>query len=243
MSKAKEMWKDSSLPFLITTALMGVLMLLFRWLQSIDTVRILPPVRVVGELSEPTWGRLIYAIMAFVLSLISVMLSHWLYRKNKEQLYAPWALATTGGILLWQAFGECQWHFGFFVTEPGKDSVLVHFPRIESFQGIPMLLLTGILLMTMYRRLGFAVSSYGATFLGNWFGHVSMIGSYTVATALGVVMEKTEWYRWSGAVTAALCLAIWIYLMVLRTRREDRYLSSTYLYIAFGCILYGVIGV
>ena len=170
--------KDGFLPFLAIFLSMGVLILLFRLCRNFNATEIQPIMNVAREETNPTVGRLVWCILGAFLSVLLVWIAERLMKKNEEKLMLPWILSGISGIILWQSIGESLWHYGLYVMNDEGELSFVNFPRIESIQGIPFLILTTILFFALNGKAGFGVQSCLGILLANWFGHISMIGTY-----------------------------------------------------------------
>ncbi len=110
-------------------------------------------------------------------------------KKSPDQLALPWTLATLGGTLLWSSVGECSWHFGLNVVSDEGEIIFTNFPRIESIQGFPFMILTLLALVAVRKKAPFPLMSYALAFVGNWYGHLCMMGLYPIAMACGMKVE------------------------------------------------------
>lgn len=68
-----------------------------------------------------------------------------------------------------------------------------------------------------------------------------MIGTFPIAMALGYTGDESSWYRIIGYIGTAIFGTIGLVLMFANTKKETKYLASTYLFIAYGCLMYGII--
>ena len=246
MEKLKRAVKDGLLPFLIMFLTMGVCIVCFRLCKEANMTEFLPAVELAGEETNPTYGRLIWCVVSFILTIILTAIAGKTIDKDnintdRERLLLPWTLSVTAGTLLWQSFGECMWHFGLYSMNDEGESIFINFPRIECLQGIPMLIVFAILFCLMYGKITFNIQLCLAAFLANWYGHVGMIGTYPIAVTLGSTMDMASWHRLSGAVHLVICLVIAILLMFNDKSKRLRYMSAIALFIAYGNLVYGVI--
>ena len=211
MEKLKRATKDGLLPFLIMCLTMGICIVCFRLCRGINSTEFLPIADAAGEETNPTYGRLIWCIIAFVLCIVLTVIAGKTLHKDavtpdKERLLLPWSLSVTAGTLLWQSFGESLWHYGLYSMNDEGESIYVTFPRIESLQGFPMLIVIAALFFLMYGKIGFNIQTCLAAFLANWYGHIGMIGTYPIAVTLGSTMEMATWHRISGAINLVFFL-------------------------------------
>ena len=146
--KHKDKWQPIVLMILTTLIAMGA----FYWIKSWDSTRFLPVMEVAGEETDATIGRLITCVVLFICSLASVIYAERFNKKSPDQLALPWTLATLGGTLLWVSIGECSWHFGFNVVSDEGEILFTNFPRIESIQGIPLMLLTLMAIAAAWKK-------------------------------------------------------------------------------------------
>ena len=241
MSRVKSIFKDGILPFAIMLITMLLSIVLFRITRASNTTEFQASFDVAGEETNPTFGRLSYLIVSFVLSMIFVITAYKLHKRNSDSLILPWTLGVTGGTMLWQCIGESMWHFGLTIMNDEGELGFANFPRIESIQGLPFLILVLILFFSMRTKLGFGVASWLVAFLGNWVGHFVMIGTFPIAMALGYTGDMASWYRLSGLIGTILFGIMGLGLLCSNTKRENKYLASACLFIAAGCLFYGVI--
>jgi len=241
MSRVKSVLKDGILPFAIMCITMLMSIMLFRFFRAMDKTLIQDVTEVAGEEANPTIGRLTYCIFSFVLAIALVITAHKLYKRNSKSLILPWTLGVTGGTMLWQSIGESIWHFGLTIVCDEGEKVYTNFPRIESMQGLPLIILVLILYFTMRSRLGFGVMSFLSSFIGNWFGHIVMIGTFPIAMLLGYTGDMSSWYKLTGIIGTIVFGSTGLLLMFTNTKKETKYLASTCLFIAAGCLVYGVI--
>ena len=242
--KKKSAFRDGIVPLLIMFGVMGALMGLFYLVRDANPTAFLPVSNVAGEETEPGVGRCIYMIFALIAAVILTIRACALYRKDPARLLTVWTFGTAAGTLMWQSLGECLWHFGMYVPNEEGELFFANFPRLESVQGLPFAILLTMLVVGMIAKdeMNFGLGAFFVTFLGNWLGHVTMIGTYPIALALGSSLDMVTWYRLSGAVTAAVSLACGLPLLLSeKTDRETKYYSAALLFIAIGALIFGVI--
>ncbi|MER2057008.1 MAG: hypothetical protein ABTB30_17115 [Clostridia bacterium] len=233
--------KDKWMPIVLMVFTAAFVMGIFFWMKTWNSTRILPVTDVAGEKTDPTIGRLITGVVFFVCSLVSVNLAVHFHRKSPDQLAVPWMWATLGGTLLWTSIGECSWHFGFRVMSDDGEILFTNFPRIESIQGIPLIIVILLVLAMAWKSMPFPLMSYALTFAGNWYGHLSMIGLYPIAMACGMEAELPVFYRVSGLIHTFIFAAAGLFLILKKgTKRENRYYSAVLLYAALGTLMFGV---
>ena len=196
---------------------------------------------VAGEETDATIGRLITCAVLFFCSLVSVNLAVHFQKKSPDQLALPWTFATLGGTLLWVSIGECSWHFGLNVMSDKGQLLFTNFPRIESVQGIPLMIVTLLLLAMAWGKMPFSLMSYVLAFAGNWYGHLCMMGLYPIALACGMKVDLPVFYRASGLIHTFLFTAAGLFLILRKgTKRENRYYAAVLLYVALGTLMFGV---
>lgn len=232
---------DFILPTLMLTLSAGLVFGTFSWIKSWNTALIQQVAIVAGEETSPTAGRLIACGLYFVLSVFLTALAERLWQGRKDRLLLPWTLAALGGTMLWTCVGEASWHFGLAVLNDEGEVFFANLPRIESIQGIPVFILLALLYAAIRRAASFPLRACLLAFLGNWYGHLCMIGAYPIARALGSAMDMPSWYKLSAVVNALVLGAVGIALMRGRTERQAKYLAAVCEYVALGAILFGVI--
>ena len=233
--------KDKSLPIVLMMLTTVIVFAAFFWMKTWNTTRILPVVDVAGEETDATVGRLIICVVFFFISLVSLTLAVHFWKKSPAQLALPWALAALGGTLLWASIGECSWHFGFNVVNDEGEILFTNFPRIESVQGIPYMIVTILALAAAWKHMPFPLMSYALAFSANWYGHLCMIGLYPIAMACGMKVELPVFYRVSGLIHTFVFAAAGLFLILRKgTKRENRYYSAVLLYMALGTLMFGV---
>jgi len=253
--------KNGIFPLGMMVLSMGILTGIFMSFRNLSKTNIHQVSEVTGEETSPTITRLILCILCFILSIILTIIAEIIDKKSSDNdgvdlmrnenennsknknksLMMTWILATTGGILLWQSIGECSWHFGLEVEDDDGGKSFANFPRIESLQGFPLFIILLLIFLYGYNKLGFGVESYLGSFLGNWYGHICMIGTYPIALAFGVQMEMVSWYRLSGIINFVIFGCLGLYLIFTERSKKVKYLSSISLYAAIGIIVFGVI--
>lgn len=188
-----------------------------------------------GELSNPNAVRFAYLFLALSLSLALAVLAERRACRGSDS-GAFW-YGIIGGLLLWQAIGECSWHFGFSTA-----GSFTGFPRIECAAGAFLLLPFLLLLVYAARRhaFGWGVWCFLLSFLCNWLGHFVMIGTFPLVSSF---LEEAAWYRVCG-----LCIGIPLSLLSLALmffvaqNKKARLLSSLLLYTAIGILATGLSG-
>ena len=241
--RLKEGFKYGILPFLGMLVSMCFCIVCFRLCRKCNCIEFQQVVDIAGEETNATYGRFIFLCLSFCFCTILTVIAAKMLKKNgEEKLMLPWILSTAAGVLLWQCIGESVWHYGLDVIGEDGESCFVNFSRIESIQGLPLLIVVIVLYFIMYGKVSFAYQACLGAFIGNWYGHICMLGSYPFAMAMGTDMDSESWYRLSGAVNGVAFLFIGLYLMYSKkTDKKTKYLASICLFISYGAIVYGAI--
>ena len=197
---------------------------------------VVPPHLDDGEAVDSSPTRLAFMCLAFVLAFLFGWLACKTGRKGKI-LPAFW-LGYTGGTLLWQSTGECAWHFSI-VT----DNYLMCFPHIEGASALILVIVTTILLVYCYGRNAFdwGVWVFVLSFIGNWFGHFVLIGTYPLVSGL---MEEESWFKGAGLIIGLATIMTALFLNYHAARsRQARLCCCLMLYFGIGIIVTGVSGI
>ncbi len=126
------------------------------------------------------------------------------------------------------------------VSDEG-EIVFTNFPRIESIQGFPFMILTLAALAAVRKKASFPLMSYALAFVANWYGHLCMMGLYPITMACGMKVELPVFYRASGLIHTFIFAAVGLFLILRKeTKRENRYSSAVLLYVALGTLMFGV---
>ena len=189
-----------------------------------------------GETVDPNPMRMAFMLTGFVLSFVLAFLAD---RKGKTgKLLSAFFIGYAGGTLLWQSMGECAWHFSI----EGED-YLMCFPHIEGASAIFLVILTTILLVYCYYRHAFTwgVWVFVLSFVGNWFGHFVLIGTYPLVHTM---LEEEVWFKGAGAVLGTLtCLAAILLEIYAARDTKARLCCCLMLYFGIGIIVTGVTGI
>lgn len=219
---------------LITAALVGILAACLHFGASMEPV---VPIHVDdGETVDPNPLRMAFMFTGFV---IAFVLAYWADRKGKAGKTVPsFFIGYAAGTLLWQSMGECAWHFSI----KGED-YLMCFPHIEGASAIFMVIITTILLIYCYKRHAFSwgVWIFVLSFIGNWFGHFVLIGTYPMVHSL---FEEESWFKGAGAILGTLTCLTAIFLTTHSAlTTKSRLCCSLLLYFGLGIIVTGVAGI
>lgn len=234
---SREIIKEGILPMggilVITAVLVGVFALCLYLGSGMEPVI---PIHVDdGETVDPNPMRMAFMLAGFILSFVLASVAD---RKGEMGKVLPaffWGYA--GGTLLWQSVGECAWHFSI----EGED-YLMCFPHIEGASAIFMVVITTILLAYCHKRRAFTwgVWVFVLSFVGNWFGHFILIGTYPMIHAL---MEEETWFKGAGAVLGGLaCLGALLLNTFAARDTKARLCCCLMLYFGVGIIVTGVAG-
>lgn len=189
-----------------------------------------------GETVDPNPMRMAFMLIGFV---IAFVLAYFADRKGKDgKVLSSFFTGYAGGTLLWQSVDECAWHFSI----EGED-YLMCFPHIEGASAIFMVVMTTILLVYCFRRQAFSwgVWVFVLSFVGNWFGHFILIGTYPLVHTM---LEEDVWFKGAGAVLGILTCLGAILLGVHAARdTKARLCCALMLYFGIGIIVTGVAGI
>ena len=235
-------FKQGIIPLFIQFAFCAICVLFFMFVIANDSLPKLSnvPVVLIGdEETNPTLFRLIYMIFCFP-AIIALLI---LASKIKSSRYAFWP-AFVAGMMLWQTIGECSWHFGLWVG-PQNDAVYVNFPRIESVEGLFLLvLLLPLFILCLKKKcLSFVLRIFILTFLANWIGHYLTMG---VAPMWSRSFYPTpeRWPKFAGFVFGLHGGLMIIYRLLFKAKTEEERLTlSILLYGFIGLFLSGGLGV
>ena len=188
-----------------------------------------------GETVDPNPLRLAFMVSAFIAAFVLAVVAD---RKGRQgRVFPAFWFGYAAGTLLWQSMGECAWHFSI-----KADEYLMCFPHIEGASAIFMVILTRILLVYCYKRQAFTwgVWVFVLAFVGNWFGHFVLIGTYPIVHFL---MDEEVWYRGAGAIVGSLVCIGALFLSAYAARdTKARLCCCLMLYFGIGIIVTGVAG-
>ena len=234
----REGLKDLLLPLAGVLAITGILVVIFAAFIHFGSGMnpVVPPHLDDGEAVDSSPTRLTFMCLAFV----SAFLFGWLAcKKGREGNILPaFLLGYTGGTLLWQSTGECAWHFSIV-----SDDYLMCFPHIEGASALILVIVTSILLVYCYRRNAFdwGVWVFVLSFIGNWFGHFVLIGTYPLMSSL---LEEDVWFKSAGLIIgiATILTALYLFFYSAQTK-QARLCCCLTLYFGLGIIVTGVSGI
>ena len=238
LAGAHEVLMDGALPLAGIMVITGILVMIFaefiHW--GIGMEPVVPPHLDDGEAVDSSPTRLAFMCLAFVLS----FLFGWLACKKgrKGSILPAFLLGYTGGTLLWQSTGECAWHFSIV-----SDDYLMCFPHIEGASALILVVVTIILLVYCFRRNAFdwGVWVFVLSFIGNWFGHFALIGTYPLVSNL---MEEGVWFKGAGLGLGLVTMLLALFLNFHSARtKQARLCCCLMLYFGLGIIVTGVSGI
>lgn len=236
-STAREILKECILPMggilLITVALVAIFYL-FLYLGR-DMAPVIPIHIDDGETVDPNPMRLAFMLTAFVAAFLLAGVAN---RKSKAgKMFPALWIGYAAGTLLWQSVGECAWHFSI-----AADDYLMCFPHIEGASALFLVAISVILLVYCYRH---RVFSWGLwvfilSFVGNWFGHFVMIGTYPLVHTM---IEEELWFKIIGLILGGLtCTAALLLAHFAARDTKARLCCCLMLYFGLGIIATGVAG-
>lgn len=230
--------KDGLLPLAGIMAITGVLVAVFAAFIHFGSGMepVVPPHLDDGEEVDSSPTRLAFMCLAFVASFI---FGWFACRKGRQGAILPaFLLGYTGGTLLWQSTGECAWHFSIV-----SEDYLMCFPHIEGASAIILVVVTSLLLVYCYQRNAFdwGVWVFVLSFIGNWFGHFALIGTYPLVSSL---MAEELWFKGAGLSIGLATILAALFLGVHSARtRQARLCCCLMLYFGIGIIITGVSGI
>lgn len=235
--KAIEGLRYGIIPTLIQFVILVLVILEFNYLIGPNNgVRLVAPAAVVGGAeTNPNLVRLIYLFISLDAAFVCVFFARKF--ENKKRIIASFWFGIVGGILLWQAIGECAWHFGFMV-----DDNYVGFPCIEGISGAFILIPLLILLIYAYKKgnFGWGVWIFILSFMFNWLGHFVMEGTYPPFAS---ILSEETWFKITGLAIGIPVVLFSLYIMFFAAKdKKGRLLSSLVLYTGLGIIASGVLG-
>jgi len=230
-SEKHPVWKYYVLPFLIQFGVLGVCIPLHRIFIRIGPSLGIP--EMIGmELTDPTAGRLAYAVLSAVAFVVLTLLAS--KKAVNGGVYAPFVLGMFAGTFLWQSIGEDLWHFSV---------AGVHFVSPESIAVLPLVILF-CLAMVYFRKRGaldWGVWCAVLAFAVNWLGHYVLLGIYPL---VGGMFEINAWCRGVGIALGCTLLAV---SLLLGPRKEkapkERMLLAILGYYAVAVLAFGMVGI
>lgn len=236
LCNAQQWAKHVALPLLyillITAGLVGIFATFLHFGK--DMIPVITPHQDDGEWVDPNPMRLLFMLMAFVISFCFAYLAE----KKSTKIMCSFLIGYTGGTLLWQSTGECAWHFSI-----PTDDYIMCFPHIEGASAIIMVIVASILLAYCYHRNAFSwgVWVFILSFIGNWFGHFIQIGTYPIVASL---MSEGEWYILTGSIIGGTLTLLSLLMSIFFARTEKaRLCTALMLYFSLGIIVTGVAGI
>ena len=237
VTSGRELVREGLLPLGGIIAITGVLVALFAVCIHFGAgMEPVVPIHVDdGETVDHNPLRLAFMLTALVAAFPFARIAD---RKGKAgKTLSAFFFGYAGGTMLWQSMGECAWHFSI----EGED-YLMCFPHIEGASAVFMVIITTILLIYCYRRQAFSwgVWVFVLSFIGNWFGHFIMIGTYPLVHSL---MEEEVWFKGAGAIIGGLsCLGAILTDIFAARDTKARLCCCLMFYFGIGIIITGVTG-
>lgn len=243
MTQKKRLFKYFILPTMIQFSVLFLIIMMFVFFigRGNGAPMLMPSFIVDGEDTDPNLARFLYMIVAVIAASVLFLISSGLPKSHGAgTVTRKFWFSTAGGILLWQSIGECSWHFGIPYVEAEKGFILL--PHLESAAGLPMFILFLLLYFALNRSdsSDFSVRILLLSFICNWYGHISMIGTYPFVCTF---MEIDAWYKLSGILIGSLTSL----LVLLKLRKKDistenLYTLSLVFYAGLGIIAMGLRG-
>jgi len=230
-------FRQGIVPFLIQIGILAFVVLFFVFVIANDANPDLlnVPLRP-DEANDPNVVRLIYMILCFP---AIFFLLKWA-GKIKETKWSFWP-ALVAGILLWQAVGECSWHFGLW-----ENGVFVFFPRLEGPQGLFVVLIVLPFVLYVAKKYGFSwvMKVFVLSFLINWLTHFVLLGLAPMWPTTAIYHNPTHWPKIAGFVFGLHGTLMLLYRLLFKCKTlEERYVTSIMLYGFVGMFIEGAFGV
>lgn len=188
------------------------------------------PVMVGDEMTDPTAGRLVFCIIAFVVAAVLGVISS--REAKKGNVYIPFLYGSFAGTFLWQSLGEDAWNFAV-------DGV--NFAQLESVSVFP--LVPAAILFLVYAAkndiLDWGIWCAVFSFLTNWWGHYVMLGTYPFVSAF---FEEAAWNHGVSAVVGVVLLVAGLYLGLCSAKDcKGKIFSAIMTFAATGVLAFGMI--
>ena len=201
----------------------------FRLFRLLD-VMVSEPAMMGDEMTQPTIGRLIYGIIAFVLWFVLSCIASNAAKKDRH--YTSSFVGFAAGILLWQFIGEISWHYSI-----GG----VNFVPFESITTLPMAFLFILLMIYGKKNHSFdwGIWCMLLSFAFNWMGHYITMGTYPLVEPF---IDQHTWYVRVSTVVGICGFVYSIIFLLMRAKtRRGRILASMITYISIGILVFGII--
>jgi len=218
---------------MILAALLLSVGLFIGAVYGIKSPMLMDPYLYEGEMTDPSIGRFVYMIAAFILGIALTA-----FADKGRSIKRSFFLGTLAGFFLWQSLGECAWQFRI----PCGDFYL-NLPSLEGANSVFYVILSLIALAYIIRNQSFSFGIVTAllSFCSNWLGHFIMMGTYPPAASS---MGMEEWFHdfgiFSGSAITILGLVV---LYGLARTVKARYSAAFLIYMGLGCILVGISGI
>ncbi len=224
-------------PFLIQLVILAAVIVFFVFVIADDANPDLAGVPLRPDApNDPNVVRLIYMILCFPACFALVQ---WAQR-IKDPKWAFWP-ALAAGIFLWQAIGECSWHFGLPV-----QGEFVFFPNWEGPQGLFVLIfvLPLVLYFSKKCRFTWAVKIFLLSFMINWVTHFLLLGIAPMWPVDWSYHNPAHWPRIAAFIFGLHGSLMLLYRLLFKCKTlEERYVTSLLLYGFVGMFVEGAFGV
>ncbi len=227
-STKKQLFREYLIPLLLEYLIMGVLIFCHRTIRNFG-VLLAEPKLVGDEMSSPTMGRFVYAVVSFLLFAVFTKLGSNAAKKDKD-LCSFW-FGFTAGVLLWQSVGESFWHFAV-----GG----INFVVLENITSFPLAVLFVMLMIYGKRHHSFdwGVWCMLLSFACNWIGHYITIGIYPFVEPY---IASRPWNVWVSVIFGGLLTIYSFQFLLFRAKTtKGRMLASMMTYIALAIIFFGI---
>ena len=230
-------FRQGVVPFLIQFVLLAAVVVFFVFVIANDAIPHLPGVPIRPDVpNDPNVVRLIYMILCFP---AVFFLLKWAAKiKDAKRSFWP---ALIAGILLWQAIGECSWHFGLW-----ENGVFVFFPRLEGPQGlfVVLIVLPFVLYVSKKYGLSWTMKIFLLSFLVNWLTHFLLLGIAPMWPTTAVYHNPAKWPKIAGFVFGLHGSLMLLYRLLFKCKTpEERLQTSLLLYGFVGMFIEGAFGV
>lgn len=226
--KRKFIIQEYVLPFFGMFAVLCVCIILHR--LFIHRGVMIGPEEMIGtEMSSPTIGRLIFAVLSFMAFTVLTIISQIISKKGK--IIPSFWLSMFAGTFLWQCLGEDMWHFSV-------DGV--HFVQLESISVFPIVVLFLLFLFysVRYEALGWGIQCTVLAFACNWIGHYVLLGIYPFVSPF---VSQKIWCKSVGLSVGPVLFFLGIFLGISKTKNtKERLLAVILTYFSVAVFAFGM---
>jgi len=219
------------LPFLIQFGVLGVCIPLHRIFIHIGPF--LGETELIGmEMTNPTAGRLIFGILAFIAFIILTLFASQKAKKGSELF--SFVLGMFAGVFLWQSIGEDLCNF----SVNG-----IHFVSLESITVLPLVILFLLAMAYFWKTesLNWGVCCSMLSFSVNWLGHYVLVGVYPLASGL---CDINLWCRCVGITLGPVLFVISLILGLGKGKKsKERMRAAILAYYSIVVLVFGMAGV